>query len=202
MRCKACNKNVGKTYNGLCTACMSVRAKERNEKIEALMQGDGADLENLKAQHLEEKGGFARYINDGESTGTVRRTGASGRMSANGTGMGAGGKRKLSSLDIDYSIVKGEFTEKDKRAYKPTLERLLKKYTVMMKNGNYAICKKSEFGTGEIGGDIVEVKGGLIVFKNPGYYDPDKVVPDAYRDDNDELDSEDDSIELGTSDIE
>jgi NMD protein affecting ribosome stability and mRNA decay len=37
MRCKSCNKNVSKLYHGLCTSCLSLLAKDKNDAVEDMM---------------------------------------------------------------------------------------------------------------------------------------------------------------------
>lgn len=200
MRCKKCNKNVSTLYNGICTGCMSLNIKETNDQINNIMNSSIPDGLLLNPERLDEAGGFARMIRESSSrkkTVAVDNSRAAAIKKSN--------KVKKEAVDSDFNVlmcIKGEFTEKDKRAYKPSLRNLEKKYIVMFKRGVYFICKASEFGQSEeTGGVIVESHGGLVVFKNQSYYDPDRIEPDSYADDNAVIDADDDEdseILLGT----
>ena len=200
MRCKKCNKNVSTLYNGLCTGCMSVNIKETNDQVNTIMNSSVPDGLLLNPERLDEAGGFAKLIRESSSKKVIK-TVDTDRAAA----LKKSNKPKKSSDSEEFNIllyIRGEFTEKDKRAYKPSLRNLGKKYIVMLKRGMYFICKASEFGKSEeTGGEVIESHGGIVVFKGPSYYDPDKVSPDSYIDDNTsiDLDDEDDSeIVLGS----
>lgn len=195
MRCKKCNRNVSQLYNGICTGCMSVNIKETNDQVDHLINSSIPDGLLLNPERLDEPGGFARMLkasNRKKSVAVDNSRAASLKKVKNG----ASKPESVNTFDIlDY--VKGDFTDKDKRAYKPSLKILSKKYIVFFKRGLYSICKASEFGTTEItGGDVVESYGGLVVYKAKTYYDPDKVMPDSYEDDNSIIDVEEDDSEI------
>lgn len=199
MRCTRCNMNVSKVYNGICPSCMSIAAKEKNDKVEAMINSQivGNDLAN--PERLEEPGGFANMFKTDQSL----------------TGRGTVSLAELEKADkvapetgtvhdstILYAYLRGNFTDKDKRAYKPTLKQLNHKYRLQLNADNYFICKKAEFGTTPgLGGRIIESKGGLVVVEKPIYKDPDFVEADPYEDDNKVLDLDaTDEFDLGELD--
>ena len=196
MRCKKCNKNVSQLYNGLCTGCMSVNIKEANDQIEHLMNSSIPDGVLLNPERLNEPGGFAKMVG-GRSVANKKTTVDTSRA-ASLKKVKKDGKKSESVSDFDIlDYIKGEFTEKDKRAYKPSLKVLSKKYIVMFKRGMYSVCKASEFGQTEAtGGDVVDNYGGLVVYKAKTYYDPDNIVPDSYADDNSVISVEEDDSEI------
>lgn len=194
MRCKVCNKNVGALYNGKCTACMSLSAKDKNDKIDAMLnaQKEGVSF-FYKPERLAEPGGFARIICEDLSSGIKDSSKDSSKV-----------VKKTSSGNEDLAVhryLMGDFSDKDKRAFKPTLRYFANKYSYNFEYNGYQICKANQFGTTEkLGGQIVESRGGLIVFKPVEFYDPNNITPSMskYTDYSKKIeDSEEDDITLG-----
>jgi hypothetical protein len=148
---------------------------------------------------LDEPGGFAKMVQGGRSYKTATKAIDGGKVvKKTGTKSNTGDEVAI------YAYITGDFSDKDKRAFKPTLKYFASKYAYNFKNTGYKICKSNQFGEDDrTGGMVVESKGGLTVFKPTEFYDPSNVKTDLYaKDDAENFEFnglEDDSIELGVS---
>lgn len=187
-RCKICNKVAsGTLFNGVCAKCMCAETKKENELIEQKLYNEDDGFQSVMKTDLNKKGGFAECF----------RTSLADHKSEMSTGVEERAevvKPESKKDELDTIKLVGEFTQKDKRAYRPLFQQLYKKYGVFFKRGEYFICKKSCFG-GDVVGDIVEEKANLLVLKRKAYLDPDHVMPDSYMDDNEVIESYDDDAD-------
>lgn len=200
-RCKRCNKSTGQLYDGLCAACLTINTRESNDIVAGEMNGSfpfGSGLAD--PDRLKQPGGWAGLVKRDKDSQKVENTTYKRIVPGKGT---ITKKTKLDSDGVAYFMVVGEYTDKDRKAFAPIFKQLYKKYLVFFRYGTHFICKKSEFGQNGIGGDVVEQKGGLIVFKNTDYYDPSKIKIDSYEDDDKEIDTEieDSEFDLGDNGI-
>lgn len=202
-RCKRCNKSVGQLYDGLCAACLTVRTREVNEIVEAEMNGSTELVPDIHKERFDVPGAWADFVKKPISSEASKVETTTYKRIIPGKGT-VTKKTKLDTDGVAYYMVVGEYTDRDRRAFAPIFKQLYKKYLVLFKNGTYFICKKSEFGKNGIGGDVVEQKGGLIVFKATEFYDPSKIQIDSYADDDIEVDSiiEDSEFSLGEDGLE
>lgn len=184
-RCKICGKTVGKLYNGLCAGCLSIQARENSIMIEDLL--NMSDLDDRLAPDSKEVnsvGGVARLLRSPEYKALSEKAKKE---------METGKPNKEDKVNKVMSSVKGEMTDKDKKAYRKTIEFFTNKYGAKILTGEYSICKKSEFGKDDtLGGRVIEEKGGMLVYGKPEYYDPDKITIDVLHPENNVLEDEED----------
>lgn len=190
MRCTRCNKNAGHLYNGLCTACMSLNVRKVQREVDDIMNGSMEISGMAHPEDLSKKGGFGAFLS--AATTPIKKVNA-----------GSGNKVKMKAVDsTGRKAIKGEFTDKDMRAFSLIFNKLYTKYKVFIDRGEYFICKKSVFGNDGIGGDIIEESRGLIVFKKKAEYDPENIKPDPYAPDDAEIDTDDnDTVDMSDTNL-
>ena len=171
-RCKRCNKNAT-LYNGYCAACLSVLNRQANSLIDP---ADDPDIAPISPEgSLDAPGSYAKMIQS-------KTVGVWDPKNANVDNTKAEDKPvEGKSKAADFSIVKGEFTGKDKKAFLAVFRKLYAKYNIFFKRGLYSICKKSEYQN--VGGIIIEEKGGLCVVKNITKSSIDNIEPNSYEND-------------------
>ena len=197
-RCKRCNKNVGQLYDGLCAACLTVNTRKANEIIEEEMHSYTSGVCGLAhPEILDEPGGFARLLSGPDNRLKGKRN---VKIEPSRTNVA----KNVEINSSDFYMIVGEFTEKDKKAFMPVFKKLVNKYRAGFESGKYFMCKKSEYGKGDIGGEVLETTGGLVVFKKTSYYEPDglrlSMYPEKDTSDNDSEEIEDIEFNLGISD--
>lgn len=186
-RCYKCNKKVDRLYNGRCTGCMSELVLSENIQINAMLNEISPELLHLDGE-MNKPGGFAKAFKRTESEKKMLETLYNKKMEIT----------SKSERVYQKALDRAGLTEKEKKAYMPSLKQLFKKYEPMFLNGTYYFCKKKDYGsTEEMGGTVVESKGGIVVFKKTEYYDDKHMVVNPYAADDEEVGlTTDEEIEL------
>lgn len=174
-RCPRCNKKVDRLYNGQCTGCMSESIVEENSELDAILNEVSPELV-YKTGEMNKPGGFAKAFQRSESE--RKRLEELRNKKATIT--------SKSERVYERVVDKAGLSDKEKKAYMPSLKQLFKKYEPMFLNGTYKFCKKSDYGKDEsTGGTVVDSRGGIVVYKPTEYYDENRIVVDPYASDED-----------------
>lgn len=192
-RCPKCNKKVDRLYNNRCTGCMSESIIQENSELDAMLNEISPELVH-KTGDLNKPGGFAKAFQRSESEKKRLEELKSKKV------------QLTSKSDKVYErvIAKAGLSDKEKKAYMPSLKQLFKKYEPMFLKGEYRLCKKADYGKDEFtGGTVVDMRGGIVVYKDIEYYDENRMVVDPYAADDvviysaDDVDNESINQELG-----
>lgn len=148
VKCKVCGRLVTILFDGRCTGCMSIESIEVGQ---AEMEFIYSLLETpLKDGELMQ---MFRENKIFETEDTPKQ------------------ERKDNVSFVINSINK---TNPDANLYKTPITALYNKYKEELESGKYKIDLLRNYGV-MVGGQVVETKAGIVVYKKPDYYDDDEV---------------------------
>ena len=166
VRCKVCNEEAPVLFDGRCAGCMSVESIEIGK----------AELEYI--YNL-----IGTPLKDGELMQMFRET-AQSNLIQNTKNTSEDG---ILESKLNY-IIRFLVREPEVKLYKTPLKILYTKYKNEIDSGIYKINLLKNYGK-TCGGQVVETKMGVVVYKEPEYYDEDEVedeIDDAEEFEDDE----------------
>lgn len=158
VKCKHCGEDAKILFDGRCAGCMSVDSMEVGQAaIDFIYELMGTPLKD---------GELLQIFKDGQITS---------------------GDKPKDSKDAVKNIITNiskNSNSKDAALYDTPIGLLYHKYMYEIDNGKYKIDLLKNYGvTG--GGQVVETKAGVVVYKDIEYYDDDAVEDDIDTDDYD-----------------
>lgn len=163
LKCKICNTSVPILFDGRCTSCMSVESIEVGQAevdfIYALLETplkDGELMQIFRDNQISFGSGNNSTVPNQEKEDRVNII-----------------IKRISKVNPDASLF-----------IKP-ITAMYNKYRDNIESGEYKIDLLMNYGV-TVGGQVVETKAGVVVYKEIEYYDEDEVDDDIDHDDDEE----------------
>jgi len=171
-RCIKCNRKVTKTYDNVCTMCISANVQSDGVEVQAYDPDDDIFV-HKEFSMPNEPGYFGNVV---KAQQEVENKLLKNTQNSD--------KEEDKMPKAFYRIVRKSFNEKDYKLYKFALRTLFNKYSPQLTTGEYKICKKGDYGiSNEFGGTVVESYSGIIIYKEVVYLDTDNIRIDPYAED-------------------
>mgnify|MGYP000982559630 CR=1 FL=1 len=163
VKCKICNTSVPILFDGRCTGCMSVESIEVGQ----------AEVDFIYAL-------LETPLKDGELVQIFRD---------NQISLGSGNNSNVPNQEKEDRvniIIRGiNKVNPDASLFIKPITALYNKYRDNIESGEYKIDLLMNYGV-TVGGQVVETKAGVVVYKEIEYYDEDEVDDDIDYDDDEE----------------
>ena len=165
VKCKICNTSVPILFDGRCTGCMSVESIEVGQ----------AEVDFIYAL-------LETPLKDGELVQIFRdnQISITGGSNSNVT------TKEREDGDRVNVIIRGiNKVNPDASLFIKPITAMYNKYRDNIESGEYKIDLLMNYGV-TVGGQVVETKAGVVVYKEIEYYDEDEVDNDIDPDDDEE----------------